>query len=182
MKTVKLTAEEKAAKAAAKRERAALKEQKYCEYLEKKEKELLDTLTPLKDKEIVADIKFHADFYREYKNSKGNLICEYYELNEDANPDENRIQKVYATWTAFDEQGREKIVISYYNHFENNLNGAWLPGSKTVRSYNADGSYSEKNYLNYAAGTREGVQERWVLVFTDFFDKDGGLIKKEVNE
>ena len=38
MKTVNLTAEEKAAKAAAKRERAALKEQKYCEYLEKKEK------------------------------------------------------------------------------------------------------------------------------------------------
>ena len=65
MKTVNLTAEEKAAKAAAKRERAALKEQKYCEYLEKKEKELLATLTPLEDKEITADIKFHADFYRE---------------------------------------------------------------------------------------------------------------------
>ena len=55
MKTVNLTAEEKAAKAAAKRERAAAKEQKYCEYLEKKEKELLATLTPLEDKEITAE-------------------------------------------------------------------------------------------------------------------------------
>jgi|GEM_PF-5501761 len=182
MKTVNLTAEEKAAKAAAKRERAALKEQKYCEYLEKKEKELLATLTPLEDKEITADIKFHADFYREYTNSKGNKIIEYYELDENANPDEHSLLKVYATWTAYDEKGRKKIEISYYNHFENNLNAAWLPGSKVVYSYNDDGSYAEKHYLNYAANTREGVQERWVLVFTDYFDKDGGLIKKEVNE
>lgn len=179
MKTQNLTAEEKAA---AKRERAALKEQKYCEYLEKKEQELLATLTPLAEKEIVADIKFHADFYKEYKNSKGNLIREYYELDEDANPDENSLLKVYATWTAFDEQGRAKIEISYYNHFENNLNAAWLAGSKVVYSYNNDGGYNEKHYINYAANTREGIQERWVLVFTDFFDKDGGLIKKEVNE
>ena len=76
----------------------------------------------------------------------------------------------------------KKIEISYYNHFENNLNNAWLAGSKIVYSYNDDGSYAEKHYLNYAANTREGVQERWVLVFTDYFDKDGGLIKKEVNE
>ena len=183
MKTQNLTAEEKAAKAAAKRERAAAKEKKYCEYLEKKEKELLATLTPLlEDKEITADIKFHADFYREYTNSKGNKIIEYYELDENANPDEHSLLKVYATWTAYDEKGRKKIEISYYNHFENNLNAAWLPGSKVVYSYNDDGSYTEKHYLNYAANTREGVQERWVLVFTDFFDKDGGLVKKEVNE
>jgi len=182
MKTQNLTAEEKAAKAAAKRERAALKEQKYCEYLEKKEKELLAKLTPLEDKEITADIKFHADFYREYTNSKGNKIIEYYELDENANPDEHSLLKVYSIWTAYDEKGRKKIEISYYNHFENNLNAAWLPGSKIVYSYADDGSYAEKHYLNYAANTREGVQERWVLVFTDFFDKNGDFVNKQINE
>jgi len=65
---------------------------------------ILPKITPLEDKEITADIKFHADFYREYTNSKGNKIIEYYELDENANPDENSILKVYSIWIAYDEK------------------------------------------------------------------------------